>query len=322
MKACVTGATGCVGRNLVDELTADGWDVVVLHRRSSNLSKLDGCGNLQFHEVDLNDFGSVLKSIPESTDAVFHVAANLSHWPVEAKVQWRDNVMGTRNMVNAALEKKVGRFILTSTGSACRANEKTRIRSGYILSKRQAEVEVEKGIEDGLDAVILRLPIVIGKYDYHNYSRIFQEQKSGKFKSSFPGILEFAHARDVARGHIQAYHQAEKGEYLHFGGERTTWHDVFIRICHLLGVAPPPKPFPVWFLYAISYGMLWISYVTRREPLITPELVYLVNGAEGDADMLAFEAGRNRAASIGYSCAPLDDALKDCYNWLIENNLL
>lgn len=321
MKAVITGATGCVGRNLVDALIGHGWEIVALHRKTSDLSRLAGC-DLQCTEVDLLDLDSVRAAIPNATDAVFHVAANVSHWPLEAERQWQDNVIATRNLVQASLDKGVKRFIFTSTGAAARADQATRIRSGYILSKRQSELEVEQGIARGLDAVILRLPIVIGKYDYNNYARIFQELKSGKIQFALPGTLVFGHARDIAEGHLQAYVKAKRGEYYYFGGEQTSWYDVFVRISKLVGVKPPPKPFPLWVYYSVSYGMLWLSYLTRKEPLLTPELIYLVNASSNSPDVVGFRRDEERAVSIGYHSAPLDEALLDCYAWLVANDNL
>ncbi len=78
MKAYLTGGTGCVGRNLLDELLKNNWEVIVLHRRSSDLSKLDGC-DVEFREVDLHWGHSVVKAISEPADALFHTAGNVSY---------------------------------------------------------------------------------------------------------------------------------------------------------------------------------------------------------------------------------------------------
>src|SRR3954451_24410785 len=112
----VTGATGCIGRNLVNELVRDGWDVVVLHRQSSDLSRLEGCP-VRFQEVDLYDPARTREGLQRGADAVFHVAGNTSHWAREAGRQWRDNVLATRNLVDAAVARRVKKFVFTSTGA-------------------------------------------------------------------------------------------------------------------------------------------------------------------------------------------------------------
>ncbi len=322
MKAAITGATGCVGRNLVDVLLRNGWEVIVLHRKKSDLSKLRGC-NVEFAEVDLLDINSVRQAITLGIDALYHVAANVSHWPLEAQEQWRDNVDTTRNLLTVSKEKNVGRFIFTSTGAAAKPAKKFGIHSGYIASKKAAEILVEKAVkEDDLDAVILRLPIVIGKYDYNNYSRIFQELKHGSFHFSFPGLLIFANAEDIAKGHIQAFENAEKGECYYLGGEQTSWHDAFTRISKLVSCKKPPKLLPTWVYFTIAFPMLWLSYLTRKEPLLTPELICLINGQPDDPDIIAFNNGKAKAEAIGYQSSSLDNALSDCHEWLISENYL
>ena len=78
-KACITGVTGCVGRNLVTVLEKAGdWEITAIHRRSSDLSRLKGC-DVRLVEADLYDPDSVLRTLPEGVDALFHVAGNTSH---------------------------------------------------------------------------------------------------------------------------------------------------------------------------------------------------------------------------------------------------
>lgn len=322
MKAYVTGATGCVGRNLVDELLKDKWDVIVLHRESSDLSRLKGC-NVRFQPVDLYDLESVKRVLSESADAIFHVAGNVSHWPLEREQQYKDNVITTQNLVNAALEKPIGRFIFCSTGAtgggqenysiAKTPEEADKIKNNYIRTKRLAEIVIEKAIDNGLNAIILKPIIIIGRYDYGNYSKIFKYLKTKRIKLCFPGNLSFCHAGDVARAHIQAYERGKKGEVYYLTGEYTSWYDVFCRIARLVGISPPLKPLPLWLYYVISFGMLQVSYITRKEPELTPDLITLVNC---NNDFFEMEK-RKSTETLGYSSRPLDVALKDCYDWLI-----
>ena len=172
MKAIVTGATGCVGRNLVDELLKDNWEVMVLHRKSSNVNRLKGLA-IKLIEVDLHDFDSVINAIPEGFDAIFHAAGNVSHWPLEADIQYKDNVIATRNLVKVAELRKVKRFIFTSTGATFlhahkSVAEANKINCDYIRTKLLSEFEVNDGIARGLDAVIIRPCIIMGKYDFSN----------------------------------------------------------------------------------------------------------------------------------------------------------
>lgn len=317
MKVAITGATGCVGQNLLEKMLAEGWEVIVLHRKSSDLTKLKDY-NVKFAEMEFLDIDSIRRVIPENLDGLFHVAANSSHWSKHSKEQWDENVYGTRNLLKVAQEKKVKRFIHTSTGAVLTADKMKFVKSFYILSKKQSELEVLEAAKNGLDAVILRLPIVLGKYDYGNYVSIFLHMKKNPITLSFPGVLIFAGGEDIAMGHIQAFYKGVKGKIYHLGGEMASWYDVFKKIAKLLGVSPGPIKTPVWACYIFSYILVTISFFTNKKPLVSPQIVYLINGTPEREDVRAFLENAEEAKSIGYNPASIDHALGEVYHWLKE----
>ena len=314
--AYITGATGCVGRNIIENLNPEEWDIVVLHRKSSDLSRLQGC-RVRFQEVDLYDLDSVRHAIAEDTEVIFHVAGNTSHWPSEAAQQWKDNVLVTRNLVNIAIGKKVNRFIFTSTGATRlfqHLNEAQcqNIKAGYKRTKRLAEIEVIKGLEQGLDAVVIQPTIVVGAYDYNSYAQIFTGLKSGKIKNVFPGKIAFCHANDVAKAHILAYEKGRCGEHYVLGGTYTTWLDFFIRIAKLVGVKPIKKSTPEWLLRIVVYWELSYAALTGKKPMITFDLLDLVIA---DPDLSYYEKIRSQE-ELGYESASMDQMIADCYAWM------
>ncbi len=320
--AIITGATGCVGRNIIENLDPSEWDIVIFHRRSSDLSRLKDC-RVRFQEVDLYDINSVRHAMPGDADVIFHVAGNTSHWPSEAAQQWKDNVLVTRNLVQVAVEKKVTRFIFTSTGATRKYlyyNEKEckRIKSGYKRTKRLAEIELIKGIEMGLDAVILQPTIVVGAYDYNSYSQIFSGLKSGKINTVFPGKIAFCHADDVAKAHIQAYEKGRCGEYYVLGGTYATWLDFFVRIANVIGVKPIKKA-PSRFVIKILACLEFVrAKFAGQKPLLTFDLLDLV---VDDPDLSYSEKSRS-FEELGYESASMDQMVSDCYNWMKEEGML
>lgn len=318
----VTGATGCVGRNLVNELIKENWNIVILHRKSSDISRLKGL-KVSFQEVDLYDLSSVRKSIPINVDAIFHVAGNTSHWSKEAPQQWKDNVLATRNLVQVALENKVKRFIFTSTGATLpyqMTNEKSAsaIHPPYVKTKRLAEIEVYAGIEKGLDAVVLHPIIVVGAYDYNSYSQIFLNFKKSPINFAFPGRIAFCHAEDVAIAHIQAFKRGKSGEHYVLGGTYTTWLEVFQKIATTVGASTKVRLAPQWLLKLTSYMFVFISIFTNKKPLLTPELVNLLH----DAPDVTKEEKRKAQEELGYESRSLDAMIDDCYTWLLSEKLM
>ena len=118
MLAFVTGATGFIGLNLIEQLTAAGWNVVALHRQSSDLTYLQ---RFDVRRVvgDIADIAAVERAMPEEVDAVFHTAADLSSWSRNNERQTRTNILGTHNVVATALKRGAKRFVHTSRHRAC-----------------------------------------------------------------------------------------------------------------------------------------------------------------------------------------------------------
>lgn len=321
--AVVTGATGCVGRNLINELLADKWKIIALHRASSKISRLKGL-DITTRECDLHEPASVQAAMPGGADAIFHVAANTSHWSLEAAEQWRDNVLATRNLVAAALDKSAGRFVYTSTGATfpyrhLRTVEEARqIPNQYVRTKRLSELEVCSGMDRGLDAVLTQPAIVMGPYDYNSYSQIFTSLQAGKLPGVLPGSIEFCHARDVARAHVRAFEVGQRGESYLLGGPYVSWLEVFQKIARLIGAKPPKHKTPLWVLYAVAYPAEWVSYLTRKKPLITPQLIQLLKLGGLTPST---EAHKSREI-LSYQSASLDTMLRDCYEWLVAEGLL
>jgi dihydroflavonol-4-reductase len=160
--AFVTGGTGFVGLNLVQRLMAEGWDVTALHRPTSNLGFLRRFGpRLALGAV--TDKESLIDAIPEGTDTVFHVAGNTNMWRQRNAEQTKDNVEGTRNIVEAAIAKAVRRLVVTSSISAYgpvagEVTEETPSRAAesrvnYQRTKWQAQEIARSGVGRGLEVL-------------------------------------------------------------------------------------------------------------------------------------------------------------------------
>src|SRR5947207_7720326 len=115
--AFVTGATGFVGLNLVEELVRQGWQVTALHRANSDLAEL-GRFPVTLMPGDITDPGSLRAAMAEDMDVVFHVAGNTNLWSRRNAQQTAENVEGTRNVVETALARGAKKLVLTSSIAA------------------------------------------------------------------------------------------------------------------------------------------------------------------------------------------------------------
>src|SRR5689334_13857365 len=112
--AFVTGATGFLGRNLIDVLVKDGWTITCMHRPTSNIAPLQRPG-ISLVVADFDDPASLRAAIPERVDAVFHMAGNTAMWRRRNAEQTHDNVDATRAIIDAALARHARRFAFTSS---------------------------------------------------------------------------------------------------------------------------------------------------------------------------------------------------------------
>ena len=113
MKVFLTGATGFVGHHVAQALAAEGADLRLLVRKSSNLANLEGIPG----DTHLGDLArpELLAPALAGCDAVVHVAADYRLWIPDPAAMYRANVDGTRDLLRLAREAGVSRFVYTSS---------------------------------------------------------------------------------------------------------------------------------------------------------------------------------------------------------------
>lgn len=325
--AFVTGATGFLGQNLCEQLSiAGGWHIVGLHRPGSDTDLLQNLG-VELRPGDILDADSLVAAIPAETDAVFHTAAMTSMWRREADMQTRINVAGTRNVVDAALSKGVGRFIHTSTwnvfdrsaGTFTEATPKAGKQSWitYDRTKHEAEDVVLSAIaEHSLDAVITNPSHILGRYDKQNWSRLIVMAALGKLPGVPPGSGDFAHGEEVARAHIAAVERGRTGENYILAGPHESFMGLVRKVAQMANQPKvPKKPMPPAVMRLLAQIEPRVASFFGRTPDITPEAVALVT-----ADM--HSPSSKAQDELGYNPPPLQVALEDCYKWLMRTGAL
>lgn len=316
--AFVTGGTGFVGLNLVQRLKAEGWDVTALHRPSSDLTFLKRFSpTLVVGEI--TNQASLEAAIPQGTDTLFHVAGNTNMWRRRNAEQTRDNVEGTRNVVEAALKRGVRRLIVTSSISAYggvsgAVSEETpsraeRSRVNYELTKWQAQEVARAATSRGLEVVIMQPGAILGPYDIGTWSRMFLMVRDGKLPGVPPAQLSFAHVAEVVGAHIAAADRATNGSQYILAGENRSMLDLVTEISLLLGKPAPKGEMPALLLQVVAYAGDFMSNFTGKEPAITPEIA---NGLGGSFTVTSAKAQKE----LGYKIVPLRTMVKDCYDWM------
>jgi nucleoside-diphosphate-sugar epimerase len=187
--AFVTGATGCIGSAIVKRLSQSGLRVVALVRDRKQASFLN-----EFPGVELvvGDLGArdLINEAMHGCDTVFHAAGKVHAPPQTDQREFtRANVEGTRNVVEAAIENRIGSLVFFSTvavypesDEVFDENSATQPATVYSASKLAAEkIVLERASASGLKATVLRLPVVYGPRDRGNVAKLIDAVRRGRY---------------------------------------------------------------------------------------------------------------------------------------------
>ena len=187
----------------------------------------------------------------ENCDMVIHSAAVVSYDKKDKDNMIRINVSGTRNLVDIALEKKVKKFIQISSIAAVgrpkakfNLNEETKWEespnnSTYAKSKYLSELEVWRGIAEGLDAVILNPAFILGPGDLNKSSTQLFRYIKEKSRFYTDGNLNFVDVRDVAKAIEKVIDLDKKGERYIICGGTIKYKDLFTKAAQRWNIEEP-----------------------------------------------------------------------------------
>jgi dihydroflavonol-4-reductase len=276
----LTGGTGFLGQYILQALLHKGEKVRLLVRNPAKIKPLAG---VELVEGDVLDIVSLEKAF-EDVDKVIHAAAVVSFWPRRRAEMLEINVQGTANMVDFALEANVQKFVHVSSiaalgrvANAPKIDEtskwlNSKINSAYGRSKYLAEMEVHRGVEEGLKAVICNPGIIVGAGHWDTGSpKLFSSVYQGlKFYTA--GQTGFVSVEDVARACILLMDSdLTHGERFVLVGENILYKEFFQMVAQNLKVKAPSIAPPAFV--ARMAGRLSEMYgnITNKEPLITRE---------------------------------------------------
>jgi dihydroflavonol-4-reductase len=233
----VTGASGHIGNVLVRQLLAKGERVRALVRPGGIPEALNGLA-VELVPGDLLDLPSLTEAL-RGAEYVHHLGARISLTPGTDPETWRVNLDGTRNLLEAASQAKIRRFLFASSIYALRRPasgivdesfpyDPNSAYGDYDRSKAAASLAVLQAVKDGLEAVLLCPTAVTGPFDFKGSEAgrgILYNMAPG-IKFTIDGAYDFVDVRDVARGFIQAAERGHCGEMYILGGERLTVQEV------------------------------------------------------------------------------------------------
>ncbi len=276
----VTGGAGLLGKELITQLLLQGNQVRAIYNKTP-LADFNNT-NLQQLQCDILDVVG-LEQAMKDVDQVYHCAAIVSFNPKRKEEMYKINIEGTANVVNAALDAGIKKMVYVSSVAALgriRENElinetmnwtEETSNSAYGQSKYLAEMQVWRGIGEGLNAVMVNPVVILGAGNWNSGSSQIFKTAYDEFPWYTDGSTGFVDVKDVAKAMIALMNSDVSAERFIISAENRTYAEVFNLMANAFGKKPPHKKVTpllakiVWRLEAVK------SFFTGRDPLLTKE---------------------------------------------------
>lgn len=293
MSVLLTGATGFLGAHLAIDLLQAGTAVKATKRANSSLKEFElickfrGVDEqlltkLQWIECDILDTFA-LSDAMKNVQYVYHTAAIVSFWHKNFDAMMHTNVEGTANVVNCALDAGVKKLCYASSIAALGREksgdiiteetpwQESKYNTQYAISKYKAEMEVWRGVEEGLPATIVNPGIILGEGKWDKGScRLIDTAYHGlnfytKGKNGYVDVL------DVSRAMVQLMNSDITNQRYILVANNIEFKELFTQMAAQFG-KPTPKIAVGNTLSQIARFVYWAkSLVSGEEPLVTKE---------------------------------------------------
>lgn len=323
-KIFVTGGTGLVGKELILQLLEQGYHVRALyHKTPVDINH----PLLEIIRGDVLDVVLLEEAMKDITH-VFHCAAIVSYDPSDKYRLLKMNVEGTANIVNACIDAGIQKLVHVSSVAAIgrirkdesvnetmQWSEKTN-NSAYGKSKYYSEMEVWRGIGEGLNAVIVNPSLILGGNDWSTGSSAIFKSAYEEFAWYSEGISGFVDVKDVARAMILLMNSEITAERFILSGENCSYREIFTTIANCFGKKPPRKKVTP-FLAALVWRMeKWKGKLRGEKPLLTKE------SATTSLAKVRYDHSKILEFLPGFSFTPIRDTIeRTCKTLKVKYNL-
>ncbi len=318
----VTGATGHIGNVLVRKLLERGEKVRAMILPGESRESISGL-NVETVEGDVLDLDAVFESL-RGIKGIFHLAGLISIMPGPNPFVRKVNVEGTKNILHAALEKRIKKLVYTSSIHAIQRVEEGVIDENipydmnnpygaYDRSKAEATLEVLQAAHSGLEAVVACPTGVIGPYDFRGsmMGAVIHDAAAAKPTLYVDGAYDFVDVRDVAEGLITAAEKGKRGESYILSGQKISVRYMLETVREVTGknFFQMKIPFDLAKFAAMFTPMYY--QMANATPRFTP---YSLEVLQSNSDISHAKASRE----LGYHPRSLYESIRDTVKWFLE----
>lgn len=321
----VTGGSGLLGAVLIETLLAQGEKIKAIYNKTA----LAGFSSDLIEQVQCDILDVIrLEEVMEGITQVYHCAGLVSFNKKDAGLLYKINVEGTANIVDAAISAGVQKMLHVSSVAALgriRVNEMISesmqwtpetSNSRYGQSKYLGEMEVWRGVAEGLNAVVINPTIILGPGNWNDGSTAIFKSAYNEFPWYTEGSTGFVDVRDVANAAIQLMESDISGEKFVISGHNDTYQNVFNGIADAFNKKRPYKKVTPFLAAVVGKWEALKSLFTGNAPLVTKETAgtAMTKALFDNRKLLKFLPGfqyHSLAETIKYSCYALQQKLNN-----------
>jgi len=322
-RAFVTGATGFLGRAIVEELVASGRPVRALVRSDVAAKKLMAIGAEPVRGDVLDR--SALEAGLAGCDAVYHAAGVNAFCLRDPRPLFDVNVAGSRTVAEAAAAAGVSKLVYTSSAATMDEDGDTAVGGRHggraFLSKyAQSKSEAERAVLDvaertGLVVVCVNPASVQGPGRTSGTARLLLGYLNGRLRAAVNGPLNVVDIADCTRGHILAEEHGRAGERYLLCGASMTLREGLALLGRLTGIDDRPRFLAPRLAFALAAGVEVLARTRQRPAAFCREMVRtLIDGHAYD--------GGQAARDLGLVYTPIEATMRRTITWYLEQGLV
>jgi nucleoside-diphosphate-sugar epimerase len=322
----LTGGTGLLGTYFLIHAVEQGHSVKAIYRNEKSIETtkkvfalhgsqvLEKFSNINWIKADLINPLEIEELILPS-DIIVHSAGMVSFLPKDEQEMYNSNFVSTQNLVNVCIEKGVKKFVHISSVSTLCKDDKVRDETSFMRpakeagfygkSKYLAEMEVWRGTQEGLNAVILSPSIILGVHNWNKgSSKMFEVAQKGLLFYT-RGKTGFVDVNDVAKAILVVAESEINQKRYCLNSENIFYKDFFERL-HILFGNSVPKYKAGKFLTELYWRFQWLkSKIANTDPLVTKE-------SANTAHSIRQFSGDNFSKDFNFTYTPINTTIKNC----------